>query len=41
MAAQTTTSINIDIDFDLIDLFIPFLHAEEDNFNLENNQHIF
>ena len=23
----------------LIDLFIPFLHAEEDNFNLENNQH--
>nr|QVX30863.1 RNA polymerase alpha subunit [Lonchocarpus utilis] len=22
----------------LIDLFIPFLHAEEDNFNLENNQ---
>nr|YP_010169820.1 RNA polymerase alpha subunit [Amphicarpaea edgeworthii]QRZ59642.1 RNA polymerase alpha subunit [Amphicarpaea edgeworthii] len=24
---------------DLIDLFIPFLHAEEDNFNLENNQH--
>nr|YP_010163078.1 RNA polymerase alpha subunit [Millettia dura]QRI60870.1 RNA polymerase alpha subunit [Millettia dura] len=23
----------------LINLFIPFLHAEEDNFNLENNQH--
>nr|YP_010465164.1 RNA polymerase alpha subunit [Flemingia prostrata]UUL95645.1 RNA polymerase alpha subunit [Flemingia prostrata]WPN87305.1 RNA polymerase alpha subunit [Flemingia sp.] len=23
----------------LIDLFIPFLHAEEDNLNLENNQH--
>nr|YP_010176233.1 RNA polymerase alpha subunit [Tadehagi triquetrum]QSQ71368.1 RNA polymerase alpha subunit [Tadehagi triquetrum] len=23
----------------LIDLFIPFLHAEENNFNLENNQH--
>nr|YP_010514093.1 RNA polymerase alpha subunit [Erythrina herbacea]UXL85746.1 RNA polymerase alpha subunit [Erythrina herbacea] len=23
----------------LIDLFIPFLHAEEDNFNFENNQH--
>ena len=23
----------------LIDLFIPFLHAEEENFNLENNQH--
>ncbi|KAB2017093.1 hypothetical protein ES319_D08G136900v1 [Gossypium barbadense] len=23
----------------LIDLFIPFLHAEEENFHLENNQH--
>nr|QVX29450.1 RNA polymerase alpha subunit [Leptolobium dasycarpum] len=23
----------------LIDLFIPFLHTEEENFNLENNQH--
>nr|YP_009545594.1 RNA polymerase alpha subunit [Corylopsis coreana]YP_010207691.1 RNA polymerase alpha subunit [Corylopsis sinensis]YP_010275334.1 RNA polymerase alpha subunit [Corylopsis glandulifera]YP_010275507.1 RNA polymerase alpha subunit [Corylopsis velutina]YP_010286225.1 RNA polymerase alpha subunit [Corylopsis microcarpa]YP_010689008.1 DNA-directed RNA polymerase alpha subunit [Corylopsis willmottiae]YP_010994478.1 RNA polymerase alpha subunit [Corylopsis veitchiana]QHB76194.1 RNA polymerase alph len=23
----------------LIDLFIPFLHAEEENFNLEDNQH--
>ena len=23
----------------LIDLFIPFLHAKEDNFNFENNQH--